>query len=205
MIPVERLFFFIAALLAIAGGIVTVGAKNPIRGVMGLLTTIVGIAGMYLLLSAELLAAVQILVYAGAVVVLFLFVIMLLGPSAISSPDAKSAVPRYLGAGVLVTFAGAMSYLLGRAAGAPTIFGRAPNSLGTIEGLGRELFSNALVPFELSGALLLIAVVGAVAIARGKQVDPTNLPQPVEPQKKAADPAHSGGAMHAAHAKEGAS
>src|SRR5262245_18675649 len=98
MNALELAFFGLCPLLVLVGGVVTVGARNPIRGVMGLLASIVGIAGIYLGLAAEFLAAVQIIVYAGAVVVLFIFVIMLLGPSATSPRDARSAVPRYLGA-----------------------------------------------------------------------------------------------------------
>src|SRR5262245_52222411 len=106
MNTVEFIFFGLAAVLVLLGGIATVAARNPIRGAMGLLTTIVGIAGMFLLLSAEFLAAIQILVYAGAVVVLFLFVIMLLGPSATSGRDARTAVPRYLAASVFLLASG---------------------------------------------------------------------------------------------------
>src|SRR5882672_3037719 len=106
MNTVELLFFGLAALFTLVGGIGTVAARNPIRSAMGLLMTIVGTAGLFLMLSAEFLAAIQILVYAGAVVVLFLFVIMLLGPSAISSRDAKTAVPRYLAATVFLGASG---------------------------------------------------------------------------------------------------
>jgi len=173
-------FFGLCTLLMLVGGVITVAAKNPIRGAMGLMATIVGVAGMYLLLSAEFLAAVQIIVYAGAVVVLFLFVIMLLGPSATSAKDTRDWSARYLAAGVfLATSVGGMVLLFqSRLAGsAVTELGAAPRGLGTIEGVGHELFTTALVPFELSSALLLVAVVGAVAVARGKQPDPTMLPQ----------------------------
>lgn len=177
MKTVELIFFGVTALMILIGGVITVGAKNPIRGAMGLLGTIVGVAGMYLLLAAEFLAAIQILVYAGAVVILFLFVIMLLGPSATSTRDARTAVPRYLAAGVfLITAVGAV-VLLGRVSGGQvTALPDAPVAFGHVESIGRELFTTELTPFELSGALLLVAVVGAVAVARGKQTDPTLLP-----------------------------
>jgi NADH-quinone oxidoreductase subunit J len=179
----ELFFFAFSALLVLVGGVVTVGAKNPIRGAMGLLVTIIGIAAQYLMLSAEFLAAIQILVYAGAVVVLFLFVIMLLGPSATSGRDARTAIPRYTAAGVLLATAVGAAVLLARVSdGKVTSFAKAPAGLGTIEGIGRELFTKNLVPFELSGALLLVAVIGAVAIARGKQPDPTRLPQREDPE-----------------------
>lgn len=189
---VELSFFGVASLLLLVGGVITVGARNPIRSAMGLLTTIVGAAGMYLMLAAEFLAAIQILVYAGAVVVLFLFVIMLLGPSATSGRDAKTAIPRYLAAGVfLVTSASALA-LLARAASssAVTQLREAPPGFGSVEAIGRELFTADLMPFELSGALLLVAVVGAVAVARGKQVDPTLLPPGTSPGVGAEGPDH---------------
>ena len=112
MNTVETLFFAIAALFVFVGGIVTVAARNPIRGAMGLLTSIVGIAGLYLMLSAEFLAAIQILVYAGAVVILFLFVIMLLGPASLSGRDTRTAIPRYLGMIVFVLASGSALLLL---------------------------------------------------------------------------------------------
>jgi NADH-quinone oxidoreductase subunit J len=129
---------------------------------------------MYLQLSAEFLAAIQIIVYAGAVVVLFLFVIMLLGPSATTSAGAAGTkVSRYFNAGLAALIAvGALS-LLWRTRVQIVALPKKPENLGTIEGIGRELFTTHLVPFELSGALLLVAVVGAVAVARGKQIDPT--------------------------------
>jgi NADH-quinone oxidoreductase subunit J len=173
--PLELLFFGICTLLTLVGGVGTVGARNPIRGAMGLLSTIVGIAGMYLLLSAEFLAAIQIMVYAGAVVVLFLFVIMLLGPSATSGRDTRGWSARYLAAGVfLLGSVVAMVLLKGTSAGV-TAMPKAPPMLGTIEGLGHELYTTGVGPFEISSALLLVAVVGAVAVARGRQVDPTLL------------------------------
>ncbi|WP_437642055.1 NADH-quinone oxidoreductase subunit J family protein [Sorangium sp. So ce854] len=173
----EFAYFGLASLLVLLGGVATVAARNPIRGAMGLLMSIFGIAGLYLMLSAEFLAAIQILVYAGAVVILFLFVIMLLGPSATSPRDARTAVPRYIGAGVFVVGAlGAMALAASAGKPGPTALPPAPESLGTIDALGYELFTKGIVPFELSGALLLVAVIGAVAVARGKQVDPTLLP-----------------------------
>src|SRR5690606_39008091 len=76
------IFFIVCTLLCVVGALTVVMAHNPIRGALGLLTTIVGIAGLFLRLSAEFLAAMQVLVYAGAVVILFVFVVMVLGPNA---------------------------------------------------------------------------------------------------------------------------
>src|SRR5882672_12611846 len=85
------LLFIFCSIACIVGAIGTVVARNPVRSAVGLLTTIVGIAGLFLKLSAQFLAAIQLIVYAGAVVVLFVFVIMLLGPDA---GDGEGTVAR---------------------------------------------------------------------------------------------------------------
>lgn len=171
---VEVAFFVLCALFTLGGGIVTVGSRRPIRSAMGLLATILGICGLFLLLSAEFLATIQLIVYAGAVVVLFIFVIMMLGSAATSPADARSAVPRYLGAGVfLATALGAMVLIFESAREATKGTPDVPDGFGSVEQLGREIFTSAIVPFELTGALLLVAVIGAMAVARGKQADPT--------------------------------
>lgn len=177
MNSLEFAFFGLCSLFALLGAVATVASKNPIRGAMGLLSTIIGIAGLYLTLAAEFLATIQLLVYAGAVVILFLFVIMLLGPSALSRREARASWGRFVGAGLLGLACVGLAALIVRAQpGAATMFAPKPAKFGTIESLGHELFTNGLIPFELSGALLLVAVVGAVAVARGKQIDPTLLP-----------------------------
>ncbi|NUQ77174.1 MAG: NADH-quinone oxidoreductase subunit J [Polyangiaceae bacterium] len=203
MSKLELTYFGLCTLLVLGGGVGTVAARNPIRGAMGLLAAIVGVAGLFLLLSAEFLAIIQILVYAGAVVVLFLFVIMLLGPSARYRRDARTAIPRYIGAGVFLALAASSIILLARAGkGEITTLGQAPAGLGTIEGLGAELFRAGIIPFELSGALLLVAVVGAVAVARGKQIDPTLLPPGEAPKPTAG---FTGTGPDSPEAKEGLS
>ena len=91
-------YFYVCAAVALAGALCTVVAANPIRGAMGLLLTISGIAALFLSLHAEFLAAVQLIVYAGAVVVLFLFAIMLLGPAALPPGDRDALPSRIAGA-----------------------------------------------------------------------------------------------------------
>src|ERR1700730_2933087 len=94
------IYFYTCAVLALGGAISVVAAKNPIRGAMGLLLLILSLAGLFLALHAQFLAAVQLIVYAGAIVVLFLFVIMLLGPSASTPNDRRGLVVRALGGGL---------------------------------------------------------------------------------------------------------
>lgn len=182
MKALEIAFFVVSALFVLGGGLITVGARRPVRSAMGLLTTIVGIAGCYLLLSAQFLAAIQIIVYAGAVVVLFIFVVMLLGPAATSPRDARSAVPRYVAwATFLAAAAGALVLILRLASDKSAQVVDVPEGFGTIEAIGHELFTLKIVPFELTGALLLVAVVGAMAVARGKHHDPTRDAPPKPP------------------------
>src|SRR6187402_3448413 len=79
---VGNVFFLVASVVALFGAFMTIASRSPIRSAVGLLITIVGIAALFLMLNAQFLAAIQLIVYAGAVVVLFVFVIMLLGPDA---------------------------------------------------------------------------------------------------------------------------
>ena len=182
MKTLEVAFFALCAILTLGGGLVTVGSRRPIRSAMGLLATIAGICGCYLLLAAEFLAAVQLIVYAGAVVILFIFVIMLLGSAATSPPDAGSAVPRYLGASVfLIGGVSALVWVIKTATDSDYTVAKLAADFGTVDSMGREIFTGKIVPFELSGALLLVAAVGALAVARGKHGDPTR--KPAEPQK----------------------
>jgi NADH-quinone oxidoreductase subunit J len=165
-------YFYICAALAVAGAIATISAKNPIRGAMGLLLMILAIAGLFLALHAQFLAAIQLIVYAGAIVVLFLFVIMLLGPSATAPSDHRGRIPRTIGAALFaVVGLGAMALLVTSAPKAPMGPSGYPSpagDFGSVDAFGRFIFTQGLVPFELSSALLMVAIVGAVAVARGR-------------------------------------
>jgi len=169
-------YFGILSAIAVASALATVLARNPIRGAMGLLLMILSLAGLFLSMHAEFLAVIQLIVYAGAIVVLFLFVIMLLGPSAEVPPDARGRVPRAVAAGVFV----ASCLSLAAAVAVPAINAKewpqaltqaVPKGFGGIRPLGHQLFEKALIPFELTSLLLMVAVIGAVAVARGKQPD----------------------------------
>src|ERR1700758_4232670 len=100
MATLGLVYFYACAAAAVIGALAVVLSKNPIRGAMGLLLMILSIAGLFLALHAQFLAAVQLIVYAGAIVVLFLFVIMLLGPSATPPTDRRGQIPRAIGAAV---------------------------------------------------------------------------------------------------------
>ena len=203
MSPLGVVYFYVCAALALTGALSVVIAKNPIRGAMGLLLLIVNVAGLFLALDAQFLAAVQLIVYAGAIVVLFLFVIMLLGPSASTPNDRRGLFVRaasgaLFALGAVGTLAGVWRVLSASHHRMPMAI---PNAgFGGIDAFGAVLFSDALIPFELSSALLMVAVVGAVAVARGRQgfktmshgeLEITNRPAPAEALRE-----HSGVFSH---------
>jgi NADH-quinone oxidoreductase subunit J len=166
-----NVFFAVCSSAALLGALCTVLAKNPIRGAMGLLLTIVGIAGLFLKLNAQFLAAIQLIVYAGAVVVLFVFVIMLLGPDAGHAKETREPTAKLARAlsGVLMAVMSIVTLvLLLRSADKPTRFGHVSAQHGSVEAVGQQLFTKAVVPFELATALLIVAVVGAIAVARSR-------------------------------------
>ena len=163
-------YFWCCAALAVAGAIGTVSAKNPIRGAMGLLLMILSIAGLFLALHAQFLAAIQLIVYAGAIVVLFLFVIMLLGPSSSTPSDHRGRIPRTLGATLFAASGiGTMWLLVRTAPPPPKVLPSAPAGFGGVDAFGRELFTNGILPFELASALLMVSIIGALAVARGRE------------------------------------
>jgi NADH-quinone oxidoreductase subunit J len=169
-------YFYACAAAAVLGALGVVVSKNPIRCAMGLLLLILSVAGLFLALQAQFLAAIQLIVYAGAIVVLFLFVIMLLGPSASTPSDRRGLVPRLFGGGLFALAGiGAIGLVVRAwmASNHPLPIPSVDPSFGGIDAFGSVLFADALVPFELSSALLMVAVVGAVAVARGRQGEHT--------------------------------
>jgi NADH-quinone oxidoreductase subunit J len=168
MTLVGNVFFVLMAVISLLGAIGTVASRNPIRSAVGLLVTIIGIAGLFLELKAEFMAAIQLIVYAGAVVVLFVFVVMLLGPDASKVPDGppKGWAARALGGAAMAIFSGIGSYLVLASRPTPAPFPIVHADHGSVELVGRELFTQQLVPFELTTALLIVAAIGAIAVAR---------------------------------------
>jgi NADH-quinone oxidoreductase subunit J len=173
MTSIGIVYFYACAALAVAGALAVVASRNPIRSAMGLLLLILSVAGLFLALHAQFLAAIQLIVYAGAIVVLFLFVIMLLGPSASPPSDRRGVLVRAFG-GALFALAGVGAGWVVVSAAMDVHRKMTPMppvdaSFGGIDAFGSVLFSDALAPFELSSALLMVAVIGAVAVARGRQ------------------------------------
>jgi len=129
----------------------------------------VALAGLYLLLGAEFVAAVQIIVYGGAIMVLFVFVIMLLNAGKEQKSRARIWV-RWAGPPLLLLFVGAVAYVLEAALppSPPVRFGGFDG--GTVKAIGERLFTEYLLPFEVTSLLILIAIAGAIVLAR-KEID----------------------------------
>jgi NADH-quinone oxidoreductase subunit J len=194
-------YFYACAALALIGALGVVTAKNPIRGAMGLLLLIVATAGLFLSLRAQFLAVIELIVYAGAIVVLFLFVIMLLGPSAETPRDRRGRWTRGFGAALFTLF---MIGILLPVTGSAHAHGRGipEPDFGSIDAFGWSLFHEGLVPFELSSALLMVAVIGAVAVARGRQGEAAHT-MPSSQPGLVPETHHSPRAPLGAHSREG--
>jgi NADH-quinone oxidoreductase subunit J len=167
--------FLICGLFALLSAVGTVAVNSPIRAAMSLFVHILALSGLFLTLHAHLLAALQVLVYAGAIVVLFVFVIMLIGPGVGDKPTTRGMITRSVAAGLmaLLTMAFGASLALfsperplidACAAGS----GAECRQFGGVGGFSHELFAVGVLPFELISMLLTVAIVGAIAVARGR-------------------------------------
>jgi|SRR6185312_4415607 len=159
----QILFWFLSA-LALLGAIGVIVSKNPIYSVLCLIIVFFAISGHYILMNAQFLGIVNIIVYAGAIMVLFLFVIMLMNLNSETEP-VKNIYMKLAGviAGLMlmIVFVAAISH----SDTGNTII-RAGTSVGLTESLGKELFSKYVVPFEISSVLFLSAMIGAILIGK---------------------------------------
>ena len=159
----------LACALALVSGLGVVLARRPVHAVVSLLAHSLAVAALFLMLSAELVALGQVLIYSGAIVVLFLFVVALLPAGGAEVPVGSGrALAAIATAGVLL-----VALAAGLVAGVPA---SATAPVGGIEAVGRSLFGPLIVPFELTGPLLLVAIVGAVAIWRRQEPDRERTP-----------------------------
>ncbi len=159
----EAILFWIFAALTLAGGASVVRARNPINAAMSLVGSFFALAGLYLLLAAQLLAALQILVYAGAIMVLFLFVIMLLNLSPAELGHERFRLSHLPGLAAVLTATILLVSLASRLHFPQT---SAPADFGTVAAVGRALFIGYTLPFEVVSLLLLAAILGAVVVAK---------------------------------------
>ena len=167
MVITQILFWFLSA-LAIFGAIGVIASKNPIYSVLCLIVVFFAISGHYVLMNAQFLAIVNIIVYAGAIMVLFLFVIMLINLNAETEPVKNvymKAAGIISGLTLMIVLVAALSH-----AENANIIMKPGTSVGLTESLGKALFSNYVVPFEISSVLFLSAMVGAILIGKKDSV-----------------------------------
>ena len=160
----ETLIFALFAALALVSAIVVVTHKSPIYSTLSLVLALFSTAVLYVLLGAPFLGALQILVYAGAIVVLFLFVIMLLNVQKEETAHAGRGPQLWTAIVGALLFAGMMALVFWRS-GSPAVTPLTPESV-SLKTLAAELFTRYLLPFEIVGLLLLVAVIGATVAAR---------------------------------------
>ncbi len=160
----EQVSFWIFAVPLVATALGVVVAKSPVYAAMNLVAAFFFLAGIYVLLTAHLIAFMQVLVYAGAVMVLFLFVIMLLSLGDEHLQSERRRAMQYVG---LLGAVGVLA-VLGSAIAKVAQPGMAPvgSTFGTVKAVGNVLFTEFLLPFEATSLLLLVAIVGAVVVAK---------------------------------------
>jgi NADH-quinone oxidoreductase subunit J len=184
----EAVIFIVLAAITLLSAIGLVVQRNPIHSAMLLVATLFGVAVLFVLQQAHFLAAVQVIVYAGAIVVLFLFVIMLLGVD--RRDDLHETLPyqRQIALGLGVLLVGLVLFLGFKAKWVTVPVNQDPatqltSGSGNVETLGRSLFSRFLFPFEITSVLLVVATVGTVVLARRSTPGEVDLPEAEEDEE----------------------
>lgn len=169
----ESLVFGVAALLTLASAVMVIINRHPVHSALFLVLTFLGLAIFFLQLNAPFLAAVQVIVYAGAIMVLFVFVIMLLGEDKPLESERHLGVKAPLVFGLVLFLAAEIAYLIFRrpenGVAAPPLVRTIGNEdvlFGSVKALGNTLFTNYLFAFEAASVVLLIAMVGVVVLAK---------------------------------------
>jgi NADH-quinone oxidoreductase subunit J len=157
--------FLVLSAVALAGAVSLILQRHPIHSALSLIVVMVALAGLYLLQGAEFVAAVQIIVYAGAIMVLFIFVIMLLN-AGVEERTNLSRMARYLGVPLGVVFLAEATYWIARATSS---LGAPPSQVVSTRDLSTLLFREYVFPFELTSFLILIALLGAIVLARREE------------------------------------
>jgi NADH-quinone oxidoreductase subunit J len=163
---VEAVAFYSLAALILGFGVLVVTAKSTVHSVLFLVADFLCVAALYVTLQAQFLAVIQVMVYAGGIVVLYLFVVMLVNlkrpPEAHSDPRRMGRLGVVMAAAVLVELVAI--FALGWAR--PEVTGGGGLSLNNVQQLGRLLYQDYLIPFEVASVLLLVAMIGAIVLAK---------------------------------------
>lgn len=160
--------FILLATIAVGAALAMVTNKNAVNSALFLVINMVSLAGIYLLLEAQYLAVIQVLVYAGAIMVLFLFVIMLLNQEDEVGLFDKISFKYIFSALLSFVVLAQILYMILHYSGGSLGIAEVSSEIGTVENLGKVIFTEYLLPFEVTGILLTAAVVGALVIANKK-------------------------------------
>ncbi|MEK7264172.1 MAG: NADH-quinone oxidoreductase subunit J [Bacteroidota bacterium] len=167
MTPQHIIFFIIGGLAVFAAAMVVL-RKNPVISALFLIVNMMSLAVLYLSLQAQFIAIIQVLVYAGAVMVLFLFVLMLLNLGEESTWTEKITVKKMLAFGLAAVFLGQLLYVFTSSPMPLSSLPASAREIGTVESIGKTLFTDYIFPFEATSFLLLTAIVGAIVLAKKK-------------------------------------
>jgi NADH-quinone oxidoreductase subunit J len=160
----EAILFWVLSATAVASALAMVASlRNSVAAALFLVLVMVALAGLFVLLHAEFIGLIQVMVYAGAIVVLFLFVIMLLNLRGEGMGAENQPLVKAVGTVVAAALTGKLVLIL-LATRAP--WPEVPAEFGTVRQMGRALFTDFVLPFEIAGVLLLAAIVGAVVLAK---------------------------------------
>ncbi|WP_242343114.1 NADH-quinone oxidoreductase subunit J [Anaeromyxobacter terrae] len=165
-ITAELVCFWIFAVPLVVTALGVVVARSPVYAAMNLVAAFFFMAGIYVLLAAHLIAFMQILVYAGAVMVLFLFVIMLLSLGDEHPQPERRKAMQYVGVMGAVSLLAVLASAIYRVPDAAMATLAQPERFGTVKAVGQVLYTDFLLPFEVTSLLLLVAIVGAVVVAK---------------------------------------
>lgn len=163
----QLIIFFVLAALSVIGALSLIFQKHPIHSALSLIVVMVALAGLYLLMGAEFVAAVQIIVYGGAIMVLFVFVIMLLN-AGIEEHTNFSKLAGFAGIPLGIALTGFIAAAIARSAGTVQASGTMP-VLAPTKTISEMIFKDFVYPFELTSFLILVAIMGAIVLAAHKE------------------------------------
>jgi NADH-quinone oxidoreductase subunit J len=163
-VTAELAIFFVLATLAVLGAASLIFQRHPIHSALSLIVVMVALAGLYLLMGAEFVAAVQIIVYGGAIMVLFVFVIMLLNAGVEERTNA-SKLAGIAGIPLAVALLGFLAVIIARSSAGPGA-GLQSSTLANTKEISMMLFREFVYPFELTSFLILVAILGAIVLAQ---------------------------------------
>jgi len=169
-VSIEHVLFGAFAVLTVVSALMVIFAKSPISSAMSLVATFFFLAGIYVLLWAHTVAVMQVMVYAGAIMVLFLFVIMLLNLGESTQTGPRLTLPRVAGGAAAAGLLVVLVMAIWRVPSTSTFTGQQAVSggFGTLASIGQTIFTQWLLPFEAVSLLLLVGMVGAVVVAKSR-------------------------------------